>query len=129
MSHLCSVLLVEDDDEQREMLRIALTTAGYDVATARNGRHALDHLRSTTGTCVLVLDLLMPVMDGVQFRAAQRRDRSLAWLPVVIISGALDAAQTAVALDARGFVRKPIDIDRLLGAVAEAGCRRRAADG
>jgi DNA-binding NtrC family response regulator len=129
MSHVCSVLLVEDDDEQREMLRIALTTAGYTVATARNGRDALDHLRSTTGTCVLVLDLLMPVMDGVQFRAAQRRDRSLAWLPVVIISGAIDAAQTAVALEARGFVRKPIDLDRLLGAVAEAGCRRRSADG
>src|SRR5689334_25346132 len=77
--HRCSVLVVEDDPELRELLRVALTGDGYAVSTAANGRDALRHLRSTASTCIIVLDLALPVMDGRQFRAVQLRDRSLAW--------------------------------------------------
>src|SRR4051794_23029570 len=85
--HRCSVLVVEDDAELRELLRVALGADGYAVETAANGRDALRHLRSTADTCIIVLDLALPLMDGRQFRAAQLRDRSLAWIPVVLLSG------------------------------------------
>jgi CheY-like chemotaxis protein len=122
--HDCSVLVVEDDPELRELLRVALTGDGYTVATVANGRAALRHLRSTASTCMIVLDLTLPVMDGRQFRAAQLRDRSLAWIPVVLLSGDGEASQHARQLGVRSFVRKPIDVDELRRALRRVGCRR-----
>ena len=71
------------------------------------------HLRSTADTCIIVLDLTLPEMDGQRFRAAQLRDRSLAWIPVVVLSGSVDGAARARELGARAFVPKPVDLDRL----------------
>ena len=121
--HRCSVLVVEDDPELRELLRVALTGDGYAVSTAANGRDALRHLRSTASTCIIVLDLRLPVMDGRQFRAAQLRDRSLAWIPVVLLSGDGEAGQYARQLGARSLVRKPVDVDLLRRALRRVGCR------
>ena len=124
MAHRCSVLIVDDDTELREVLQVALAAEGFGVATAANGRDALDHLRSTADTCVILLNLMMPVMDGAQFRAAQLRDRSLAWIPTVIISGAVDAGPKARALRATLFVRKPMDLDEVRQALRQIGCAR-----
>jgi CheY-like chemotaxis protein len=120
--HRCSVLVVEDDAELREVLRVALTTEGYEVVTVPHGRSALQHLRSTADTCMILLDLSLPVMDGRQFRIAQLRDRALAWIPVVVLSGEVDAAREARELGALSFVRKPVDIDQLRQAVRHVGC-------
>jgi CheY-like chemotaxis protein len=117
------VLLIEDDPELRELLRVALSGDGYSVSTAVNGRDALRRLRSTASTCIIVLDLALPVMDGRQFRAAQLRDRSLAWIPVVLITGDGEAAQHARQLGVRSLVRKPIDVDLLRRALRRVGCR------
>jgi CheY-like chemotaxis protein len=122
IAHNCSVLVVEDEPELRELLRVALKTDGYEVATVANGRDALTHLRTTADTCSIVLDLSLPVMDGRQFRAAQLRDRSLAWIPVVVISGAVDASRDARDIGARSFVRKPVDVDELRRALRHIGC-------
>jgi CheY-like chemotaxis protein len=122
--HRCSVLIVDDDAEVREMVRLALTADRYRTATAGNGRDALDYLRSTTDTCVILLNLMMPAMDGAQFRAAQLRDRSLAWIPIVVISGTVDGGQQARALGAKWFVRKPIDLDQVRQALQHIGCVR-----
>jgi CheY-like chemotaxis protein len=113
---------VEDDSELRDLLRVALEGDGYDVATVGNGRAALNHLRSTAGTCIIVLDLMLPVMDGRTFRAVQLRDRSLRWIPVVVLSGAVDSARDARELGARSFVRKPVDVDELRRALRHIGC-------
>jgi CheY-like chemotaxis protein len=115
--------VVEDDPELRELLRVVLTGDGYMVAAVGNGRAALQHLRSTASTCMIVLDLSLPVMDGRQFRAAQLRDRSLAWIPVVLLSGDGEAAQLARQLGVRSFVRKPVDVDELRRALRRVGCR------
>jgi CheY-like chemotaxis protein len=120
--HRCSVLVIEDDAELREVLRVALTTDQYDVATVANGRDALTHLRTTADTCIIVLDLSLPVMNGRQFRAAQLRDRSLAWIPVVVISGSVDASRDARDIGARSLVRKPLDVDQLRRALHHVGC-------
>jgi CheY-like chemotaxis protein len=122
-AHRCSVLVVDDDAELREVLRVALATNGYAVTTAANGREALNHLRSTADTCMIVLELELPVMDGMAFCAAQRRDRSLAWVPVVVMSARSDAEARARELGARRFLRKPLDVDELRRALGQIGCR------
>jgi len=123
-AHRCSVLVVDDDAETREMLRVALTADGFDVATTSNGREALHHLRSHAETCVVMLDLLLPVMDGVRFRAAQLNDRSLAWIPVVVMSGAVDGDRQARELSPRRVLRKPLDLDDVRATLRDIGCCR-----
>jgi len=123
-SHRCDILVVDDDAETRALLRIALTADGYRVSTVADGREALDHLRSHAETCLIVLDLMLPRMDGIHFRSAQLRDRSLAWIPLVVMSGAVDGDRQARALGAREVLRKPLDLDELRRAVRRIGCRR-----
>jgi CheY-like chemotaxis protein len=121
-THRCAVLIVDDDADSQEMLRLALDAAGYTVSITANGRDALTHLRSTANTCIIILDLSLPMMDGAQFRAAQLRDRALAWIPVVVLSGSIDGAVRARELGARAFVPKPVDLDRLGAALRRIGC-------
>ncbi|MEQ1729314.1 MAG: response regulator [Vicinamibacterales bacterium] len=111
--HRCTVLIVENEAELMGVLRVALETDGFDVAEASNGREALLRLRTTAMTCLIILDLHLPVMDGRRFRALQLSDRSLAWIPVVVVSSGLEAASEARELGARAFLRKPIDVDEL----------------
>jgi CheY-like chemotaxis protein len=125
------VLVVDDDPEVCELLRVALVSAGYGMAWAPNGREALNYLRSHSDTCIILLDLMLPVMDGMDFRIAQMHDRSLAWIPIVLMSGAPDAERHARDMGARMLVRKPLDLDEVMRAVASVGCcharpRRRA---
>jgi CheY-like chemotaxis protein len=123
--HRCSILVVDDDRDAQELLRMALTGSGYRVACVGHGRDALHHLRSHVETCVILLDLMLPGMDGVQFRRAQLRDRSHAWIPVILMSGALDAERSGAELGVHRVVRKPIDLDELRDAVilATRNCR------
>jgi CheY-like chemotaxis protein len=121
-SHQCSVLVVDDDPELRQLLAVALKSEGYDVACAADGREALTHLRSAPRTCVIVLDLMLPVMEAARFRAVQRRDRSLGWIPVIAISAADDGANTARSLGANAFLRKPLDLELLREAVGRLDC-------
>jgi CheY-like chemotaxis protein len=122
--HRCTVLVIDDDAEVRDLLSVALTADGYHVDAVGNGREALHHLRSHAETCIIVLDLMLPIMDGPQFRAAQLRDRSLAWIPVVVMSGAADGRRQAGDIGARGFVRKPLDLDEVRRALRHIGCCR-----
>ena len=121
-AHHCSVLVVDDDPEVCELLRVALVGAGYGMAWAANGREALNHLRSHTDTCIILLDLMLPVMDAADFRTAQLQDRALAWIPVVLMSGAPDAERRAREMGVRMLVRKPLDLDEVMRAVASVGC-------
>lgn len=122
--HRCAVLVVDDDPDMREVLAVALRSQGYDVATVGNARDALTHLRSTPETCMIVLDLMLPGMAAARFAEVLRRDRSLAWIPVVVLSGAEDGANDARALGARVFLRKPVDVEALRRALHRIGCSR-----
>jgi len=109
----CPVLIVEDDEDLREMMAQLLPLEGFDAATVANGREALDYLRhNSTVPDVILLDLMMPVMDGWEFRRRQKADPALAPVPVIVLS-ALDQARAA-NLDATAFLKKPLDFDRLL---------------
>ena len=121
-SHRCSVLVVDDDADVRELLRVVLLAEGYNVAAVDNGRAALDHLRSHADTGLILLGLMLPIMDGTHFRTAQLHDRSLAWIPVILMSGASDSDRRARELGARRLVRKPLDLDEVTQALRYVGC-------
>jgi CheY-like chemotaxis protein len=120
--HRCSVLVVDDDPDVRELLRVALRSEGYHVAGVGNGREALNHLRSHADTCMILLDLMLPIMDGTDFRSTQLQDRSLAWIPVILMSGASDSDRRARELGVRALVRKPLDLDEVKRALRSIGC-------
>ena len=109
----CPVLIVEDDADLREMMAQLLSLEGYNTATVANGREALDYLHDGhERPDVILLDLMMPVMDGWEFRRKQQADPSLADVPVIVLS-ALDQSR-AVDVNAEAFLKKPLDFDRLL---------------
>jgi DNA-binding response OmpR family regulator len=111
------VLVVDDEPDAREMLAAVLADAGFDVATAANGRAALDEARRRR-PCIILLDLMMPIMDGEQFRGLQQHDPDLQHVPVVVLSARHDAAAVADRLGVRAFAPKPLDFDRVLELVA-----------
>jgi CheY-like chemotaxis protein len=111
------VMVVDDDIAIREVLSQLLQMQGYEVTSACNGREAMACLRRSGEACVILLDLMMPVMDGWAFRDEQRRDPALASIPVVVISAVGDAREKATALDAAAYLDKPLDYDELLEAV------------
>jgi CheY-like chemotaxis protein len=113
----CPVLIVEDDEDLRDMMAQMLTIEGFEAATAANGREALDYLHATEKPNVILLDLMMPVMDGWEFRRQQKADPELAPVPVIILS-ALDQTR-ASPVDAEVFLKKPLDFSRLLELVRD----------
>jgi CheY-like chemotaxis protein len=112
-----NILIVEDDALTREALTCMLEEDGYQVQSAANGRDALDRLRRSGAPDLILLDLMMPVMNGWDFIRAQMKDPALAAIPVVVCSGTSDCKQQAAALGAAGYLKKPIEFDTLLQAV------------
>jgi signal transduction histidine kinase len=108
------ILLVEDDDDLREVLTEALERRGHQVVAVSDGRLALEQMASVAPH-VVVLDLMMPNMDGWQFRLEQRKDPRLADVPVVAISASNSAK--AGAIDADLYLQKPLETETLLNAI------------
>ena len=106
------ILIVEDDAESREVLSELLVKEGYTVVCAENGRDALDYL-SRSIPSLIILDLMMPIMSGWEFRERQRADPRLNSLPVVVTS----ASGLAPEIDADALITKPIDFALLMSAV------------
>jgi len=113
------ILVVDDDADVRGMLADVLAMEGYRTAEADGGRTALTYLRSGHRPAVILLDLMMPDMDGWQFRAAQLGDPRLAGIPVIVLTADSREHQKACELGIARGLRKPIDLDQLLAAVAE----------
>ncbi len=111
-----TVLVVEDEQELREMMREALELNGYAVVTAEHGRDALDKLAAIENLCLVILDLLMPVMDGWEFVARLRAQSTLASVPVVVHTS---TDTQAVPTGVTRVIQKPLMFDRLLSIVRE----------
>jgi CheY-like chemotaxis protein len=111
------VMVVDDDDDIRETLVSLLEDEGYEVAAFPTGRDALDALQGGLGPQVILLDLMMPVMDGAEFRRAQLADPALASIPVVLITAA--GLEPIRRSDYSEVLRKPLKIDRVLAVIAE----------
>jgi CheY-like chemotaxis protein len=114
------VLVVEDDRDIREGLLDNLIENGYESVGAANGREALTTLRTGDNLpCMILLDVMMPVMDGVAFREEQLRDPHLADIPVVLLSAHRDLAERAKALRAAAYLAKPFKMKDLLALALE----------
>jgi CheY-like chemotaxis protein len=111
------VLVVEDDPTIREVLVEVLGEHGYDAIGASNGREALDTLAASSDRpCVILLDLMMPVMDGRSFREQQLQSPDLSDIPVIVISAHLDHT-VANDLNAAAYLRKPVKLAEVLSSV------------
>jgi two-component system response regulator MprA len=116
--HAHSVLVVDDQVDNRDAVGLLLGEAGLDVRFAHDGEEAL-------GPCLVVVDLMMPKMDGWEFRQRQLSDPQFASIPVVVMSGYPDAQKAAGALGVRAVLKKPLN-PSLLQALAEHHCQRNA---
>lgn len=105
-----TILLVEDDTDIRDTLKEVLELEGYSVVPATNGLDAFQKLDSMTPPCLILLDLMMPVMNGWEFLKVLH-GTSHASIPVVVVSAAGDKAKS---VKTQGFVKKPIEVDTLL---------------
>jgi CheY-like chemotaxis protein len=111
-----SVLIVEDDHDVRDSLRDVLEDAGFMVSAAGDGAEALKLLRGGLRPGVILLDLMMPRMNGYEFRAEQRRDPSLSDIPVVVLT-ADRAARGSTELQADDYLAKPAGADEVIAAL------------
>lgn len=117
--HAHRVLVVEDNGNARESLVLLLQVEGFEAEGVENGREALRVLRGGYDACLILLDLMMPIMDGWTFRMEQRDDPRLAEIPVAVLTATVNPAKEAQRLGAVAAFQKPLDIRRLLELVAQ----------
>jgi CheY-like chemotaxis protein len=117
-----TVFVVEDDPDTREMIGRFLELEGFSVGFAANGKQALDQLGAGAAACVILLDLMMPVMDGWEFRRQQIRQARLAQIPVIVLSAA--GRDRIEQIKADHYLTKPLDLEELLQTVTRF-CRPR----
>lgn len=121
-----TILIIDDDAGIRQLLVLFLTHKGVTATSAANGLEALSQLQlDRTLPDLILLDLMMPVMDGAAFRDAQRADPQLAAIPVVVMSAAENIDAQAPALTADAYLPKPIDFDALTGLIERFNGRSR----
>jgi len=116
MANCKIILIVEDDEGIREALKLTLEVGGYQVETAENGKEGIERLSAIDKPCLILLDLMMPVMNGWEFVEVLKGDPVLASIPIVIVTAFVEKAQ---ALDAYRLIRKPVDLNLLLNFVKE----------
>jgi CheY-like chemotaxis protein len=110
------ILVVDDDPDIRSSLVDALASEGYQAHAVANGKEALDRLRASAPPCLILLDLMMPVMDGWRFLAEAETDPALAAIPVVVITASCEQRND---VRTRVMIPKPFRIDTLLEVVAQ----------
>lgn len=112
------ILVVDDDESLREMIRIHLAAAGYEVQTAADAI-AAGHLVLAAPPDLILTDVRMPHMDGFEFVAALRADETLPRIPVIFLTSVEDGIERGRQLGAAGYLVKPVRADKLLALVAE----------
>jgi len=110
------ILVVDDDEDIRDSISSLLQLRGYSVDTAADGADGLERMRSGAPPALVILDFMMPRMNGEEFRAAQLRDPALAAIPVVLLTGAGEGAVAGRVPVER--IAKPIDLQLLFDTVA-----------
>ena len=121
------ILIVEDDIDIRELLAETLEDLGFSCVTAENGLEAAALARSMTAAppSIILLDLMMPVMDGYGFLEERKNDPALAGIPVAIVTAGHGVDPSR--LEKAPIVRKPIDVPKLLGVIHQL-CSRESQD-
>lgn len=108
------IMLVDDDSDIREIVGLVLRGEGYGTVDAADGAQALDLLSHGERPPLILLDMMMPVLNGADFLRRVKADATLANIPVVVMSGDTAARRTAQSLGADGCLAKPVELDALL---------------
>jgi CheY-like chemotaxis protein len=111
-----NILLIEDESDIRTILKDALEWEGYRVYTASNGKEGMEILPGMPAPSLILLDLMMPVMNGWEFADALQTDRAYRNVPIVALSAFSDPEKE---IRVEGFIKKPVDLDLLLALVRE----------
>ena len=112
------IVVIDDDQDVREVLADLLVAEGYRVRCFANGAEALASLRRDASASLILLDLMMPVMNGWRFREEQARDRRLASIPVIAMSACAEFGPSTIPRPL-ALVAKPFNVDNLLARIAE----------
>lgn len=119
---MARILIADDDDDIRTTVAAILASEGHDVVEARNGMHAMQVLHRDPLPEVIILDILMPVMNGFEFLDRMQHDPRIAKIPVLAVTAHAKVGEIRGVVQ---VIRKPFDLDRLLEAVRVA-CAPRA---
>ena len=120
---MAGILIVDDDPDAGEAMSEVLRLEGFEVSVAGDGEKALETLRSSGQLpSVILLDLMMPVMNGWQFRQAQLNDSRLAAVPVIVLTATSVPESNVAQLQPAAFLKKPVAIDKLLQLIGSV-CR------
>jgi CheY-like chemotaxis protein len=114
MTSAQKVLVVDDDEVIRDSIVDFLHDNGYQAEGALDGKDALGKLGGGPKPCLILLDLMMPVMDGLSFRQEQMQDPDLSGIPVVVLSAYKDVATRAKQISAAAYLKKPLKLTDLL---------------
>lgn len=114
------ILIVEDDRDIRDVLAEILAEEGYQVLVAEDGADGLRRLAEGPLPDLILLDLMMPRMDGYQFREEQRKNPAWSGIPLVLLTAGVETSDKITALGALDIVRKPVKIDFLLDLIGAA---------
>lgn len=112
-----TILLIDDHEDIRDGLEVVLRQEGYGVETAANGREALDRLRAGFRPCIIMMDLMMPIMTGYEFRKEQLTYPELKDIPLIVYSGVTNMRDSAPQLQAAAYAEKPMEVDRIIALV------------
>ena len=113
------ILVVEDDNSIRELLVELLQSEGYHVSSAVNGLEGLKYLQTQSNPDLILIDLMMPVMDGYSFRSEQLKNPDWAKIPVVVMSAEANAKEKMRSYDISAFLSKPVELDTILKTVEQ----------
>lgn len=118
------VMVVEDDQDVRQAISEVLEDNAYRSLTASNGQEAMDELRSgAQRPCLILLDIMMPIMDGWQFRSLQQQDPQLSDIPIVVLTAHADIQEAGRRMQAAACLKKPVQLASLLATVDQI-CRK-----
>jgi CheY-like chemotaxis protein len=121
-STCAGILVIDDDDDIRNTIIQSFGDEGYRVFGARHGKEALEKLRNGAPLpCVILLDIMMPIMDGRAFRAEQLLDPRLCEIPIVVVTANANLHEMENELKTSGALRKPVSLKQLFK-VAELHC-------
>ena len=118
------ILIVEDDRDIREFLGELLEAEGFTVVGVANGSQARARLTGEPLPSLILLDLMMPEMDGWTLCEELKNDDRLSQIPIILMSGHAKIRQEAAALDAVGYLKKPFDMEHVLALIERAGLSR-----